>query len=262
MTRTIQAITFSMLLALASMMSTQAQAVLLGEDDFESYALTNDWNPTEGVEGWSRQSDFDNTNETAAIKHGTVVSNTTQVLKLTDSDDNNENLLWHTASSGAGINTWQYDFQLSDTLAQLGGPGNFVRSNVVVRTSGNAGFYTVDARIRNGTPSVKMYTAAGATTVPDGNLLAMDTWYTMQAELDYDLELARTRFGPLGGPFSAWSAQAATAAGLVDGYLAVQVNGGVEYDNVSLNGPIPEPSTLVLLILGLATMVPRRKVSS
>lgn len=97
-----------------------------------------------------------------------------------------------------------------------------------------------------------------------GEILAVDTWYTIESEWDFIYGSVRTRIAPRGGAFGAWSDP---VYGLdVTETTAIQFQGEdtiLDLDNISLTpggvGSVPEPGTIGLLGLGLVALLRKRK---
>ena len=148
-----------------------------------------------------------------------------------------------------------YDFNLMEEMAELvGGTRNIVRQLVEYRdtTAGGRAAH-IDIRNDNGANTRGyLWTANGPEqNLPGRSNIVLDTWYTVEMEMDFDNNRTRARFGPQGGTPYAWTSWLPHAGELTmaTGNVMVLANGGVAYDN--FNMVVPEPCTAVLAALGL-----------
>ena len=173
-------------------------------------------------------------------------------------------------AASASSQTLTYDFNLTDSTSDMGfdthGDPGFARSLVqyenLRNTPGNLDIIGhIDIKLTNGSFTYGyLYTNDGGTADLPGNTgIVMDTWYTLEMEVDFDANKTRARFGLRGGTPNGWTGwrnhkSDFTAA---SGDVRLNSEGGVLYDNLTL---IPEPVTLSILALGgLATLLRRRR---
>ena len=149
-----------------------------------------------------------------------------------------------------------YDFNLMEEESELGGTKNLVRQLVEYRdtTTGKPAAH-IDIRNDNGASfRGYLWTANGPEQdLPGRSNIVLDTWYTVEMEMDFDSNRTRARFGPQGGTPYAWTSWLPHAGELTmaAGDVRVVTNGGVAYDNFNIGVVVPEPCTAVLAVLGL-----------
>lgn len=231
------------------LLCSPALTAVVNPETFESYALTNNFQDVADT-GWT----FD-TPPTTPNNHRIILAGS-QVYKM-------ENYI-----GGSGVTSWwnysvpaatmaqqlvKYDFNLSDTQVELGGTVNDSRALWQYGRSASNMAAHVDVRFLNGVSSrAYLWTNNGPEQdLPGKANIVMDTWYTVEVELDFDLNKSRARFGPRGGTpygWTGWLPHRAETSFVGEAAMLI-ASGGVMWDN--LHVVIPEPSTAMLAALGL-----------
>ncbi len=246
-----------------------ANAGVSQPEDFESYALTNDWDPDKTADGITRFHDSGGSvNDHIEIVTGTN-GNTSQVVKY-DGYDGPKNLgtNWYKSimDSEASLVSISYDWQVTGER-----DGGFARHGST-RFAGWTGWdfvYAVEiAQTSGGSHSAKIgINKAGgddwSARLPGANdSWDLNTWYTLEVEQDTANKLVRLRHSPKGGTPYAWTSWLGPYLVDFDGgdgtdeVFRTIINGVGEIDNLSMT---PEPGTLALLGLGSLLMVRRRR---
>ena len=251
----------------------QAMGVVSQPDDFEGYALTNDWSPTKAVEGHEVYlAGALVTGDFMGISNGTN-GNSSQVLEIDNDNsgsDSNLGVDWYRSvpDAEAALVVHSMDWQM------LTGPGQ--KSRHRIGSSRPDGAYWKMAwawyflKYEDGRPTtteVGYMNAAGddnwTDTVPDGENWELDTWYTTEVEQDTVNRLFRIRYGPTGGAMNPWSAWIGPYYASLsyegdggDDYTRNHVSGHAEIDNMSMT---PEPATMLLLGAGSLLLLKRKR---
>jgi len=237
---------------LAVSLGQAAFGVVMNPDGFQTYAPTTPganlalhWYPTQVNDGWSPNSSGSN------IVTGTG-TNTTKVLHQEDFDaGSNVSINWHPNVDPVTIplQTAKFDIKLVD-----GGLNNFLRGQweygtyMQIYESGISHFGS-NFIPNNFSPNA----------VPGGGL-TLGSWYTVEVELNFTTNRSRVRFGPMGGTPGAFGPSLLLNSQST--MVTPQTNGEIQWDNFSLAGPIPEPTSLALVGLGIAMVLPRRRIRS
>ncbi len=242
-------------------------------DDFESYALTNDWNPTVAGEGHSPYiggamvpGDF------RGITNG---SNGTQVLEIDNDNsgsDSNIGVDWYRSYPDADANLVLHsmDWIMHD------GPGQKGRHRIGASRADSKywniswGWYFLKQADGSSTSTEVGWSHVEddntwPATIPGGDSWQVDTWYTTEVETDTVNRMFKIRYGPTGGVMNPWSAWLGPYYNTLshegdagNDFVRTHASGHVEIDNMSMT---PEPATLVLLGASSLLLLKRKRKS-
>ncbi|KKK90639.1 hypothetical protein LCGC14_2720990, partial [marine sediment metagenome] len=239
----------------------QAMGVVSQPDDFEGYALTNDWSPTKAVEGHEVYlAGALVTGEFRGISNGTN-GNTSQVLEIANDNagsDSNLGTDWFRSvpDAEADLVVHSMDWQM------LSGPGQKSRHRIGSSRPDGAywniawGWYFLRYEDGRATTTEVGYSDVPGDntwtyTVPEGESWELDTWYTTEVEQDTVNRLFKIRYGPTGGVMNPWSdwigpyyASLSYEGDEGNDYLRTHSGGHSEMDNFSMTavgGPAGNP---------------------
>ena len=218
------------LLALFGSANVQA----LNPETFETHTVGQDLTP---AEGWGANGAGLGNPDPA--RHGIVAG---QALELTDPDDVNFDMFW-TEAFLSGPQILRYDVRLTNASASP------ERSLVVPAPAPISEFIM---EVKPGGMTLLGRDSTNSTYVAESlpTAVSLDTWYSVQVEVNTDADTVRARAGLQGGTLSSWTSLLPLSEPSVDpvgNFVRFTANDTVAYDNISLV-VVPEPAVWTLLL--------------
>jgi hypothetical protein len=238
---------------------------VMNPETFESYPAPDpNWSPTIPGEGWQVLTANGQTNGIDA-----AYGSSGNGLRVKQFDDNfNAYAYW---DGNLDINTFpqqlfQQDFRLAEPDNQ-----NYARLGGSIRIGPAFNYHAAWQFVKAPGSSAALYygnDGGGGTPVaiPGGDSLVIGEYYTLQVEVDYTADTTRARFGPVGGPFNAWTPLEPLGLNNTTQYTGIEwtsLNGTIDMDNISIVDnapPVPEPATAAAIgSLALAFVLRRSR---
>ena len=224
---------------------------LKNPETFQTYSLGDDLTR---LNGWS--ADVGNTADANPSEHGIVAGGGgggALALEIVDPNDVNVDMFWQQLPLDADAYPDQrlsYDVLLSNQTGST--------ERAFVSQGMASSFFATLRKSAGGTRGAFLETFDGSWHI--GQLatesqVAFDTWYHVDVDMDFENNTARMRFGPVGGPMSAFTSELGSNL-LTDLPFRFNANDTVRFDNIALR-IIPEPASFVLFGLGLIAMAAR-----
>ncbi|MFC1677935.1 hypothetical protein ACFL3G_12855, partial [Planctomycetota bacterium] len=200
-------------------------------DDFESYAPTSNWQPTQAGQGWEFADMLGPNQIIAGYSH-----DGSKALKLTAGSSNGLGF-WYAQVDAEGIVTLTLDCKLESGGAdarvgiQIGGDSSN-RGGVMLNVRG---YPSVDMHIWSRDMDWNYYQV----NLPDQPATSgecLGNWYTFEVRLDFNAQTATARYGPAGGAMGNWTEPLSMfVTSTNDNVRFNYINGIVCVDNLNLS---------------------------
>ena len=210
-------------------------------DDFDRYMITDDWQPTQQLQGWSLYRGMTGPIFShAQIKPG-YSHDGSQCLRYVGGDAGNPDGYWYADVPAAGIVTISMDVKLEALAAPYGqarlypywGSQGSGEQWLEFGRNDYGSYVSMEIVTRDSSMTILTEELPGRPTDPNDYI---DKWYTFEIEFNYTNTTIRARFAPTGGAFNPWTNPLTMRhTGAVTPVYFAALNGVILIDNINFD---------------------------